>query len=101
METGSYLLTGTKKAEQETFGSTAHGSGRVMSRRKAKQLVRGDQLQKDLEKKGIYVRGTSMSGLAEEAGQAYKPITDVIDAISKAGISNPVVSLKPKGNIKG
>tara|TARA_Y100000310_G_scaffold272474_1_gene287439 strand:- start:5114 stop:8074 length:2961 start_codon:yes stop_codon:yes gene_type:complete len=101
METGSYLLVGTKKAEQETFGSTAHGSGRVMSRRKAKQLVRGDQLQKDMEKHGIYVKTTSYSGLAEEGGYAYKPVTEVVDAISKAGISTPVVSLKPKGNVKG
>ena len=101
METGSYLLTGTKKAEQETFGSTAHGSGRTMSRRKAKQMIKGDQLQKDMERRGIYVKTASFSGLAEESGKAYKPITEVVDAISKAGISNPVVSLKPKGNIKG
>ncbi len=101
METGSYLLVGTNKANTETFGTTAHGSGRTMSRTKAKQEVRGDELQKSMEKRGIYVRTTSMSGLAEEAGIAYKPITDVVDALEKAGISKPVVGLKPIGNVKG
>ena len=97
---GSYLLTGTKKAEEETFGTTAHGSGRTMSRVKAKKSIRGDVLQKDMEKRGIYVRTASMSGLAEEAGSAYKNINDVVDALEKAGISKPVVKLIPIGNIK-
>ena len=101
METGSFLLVGTQKAMDETFGSTAHGSGRTMSRAAAKNQVRGEQLQKDMEKKGIYVKATSMSGLAEEAGFAYKNINDVIDAVSQAGISKPVVGLKPVGNVKG
>ena len=72
-----------------------------MSRTKARGEIRGDVLQKELEKKGIYVRTASYSGLAEEAGFAYKDINDVIDAVSKAGISKPVVGLKPVGNIKG
>ena len=101
METGSFLLVGTQKAMDETWGSTAHGSGRTMSRAAAKHQVRGEQLQKDMEKKGIYVKATSMPGLAEEAGFAYKDINDVIDAVSKAGISKPVISLKPIGNVKG
>jgi tRNA-splicing ligase RtcB (3'-phosphate/5'-hydroxy nucleic acid ligase) len=101
METGSYLLVGTQKAMDETFGSTAHGSGRTMSRAAAKKLVRGDELQKKMENNGIYVKAVSMSGLAEEAGMAYKNINDVIDAVSKAGISKPVVGLKPIGNVKG
>ena len=101
METGSFLLVGTDKAMEDTFGSTAHGSGRTMSRTQAKREVRGDQLQKDMEKRGIYVRAVSMAGLAEEAGRAYKDINDVIDAVSKAGISKPVVGLKPIGNVKG
>ena len=101
METGSFLLVGTQKAMDETFGSTAHGSGRTMSRAEAKRTVRGDLLQKEMEKRGIYVKATSMPGLAEEAGLAYKDINDVIDAISQAGISKPVVGLKPIGNVKG
>ena len=101
METGSYLLVGTKKAEQETWGSTMHGSGRTMSRTKAKHAVRGEQLQKDMEKKGIYVKSRSFSGLAEEAGFAYKNISEVVKTMSIAGISKPVVALRPLGNVKG
>ena len=101
METGSYLLVGTEKAMQETFGTTAHGSGRTMSRTQAKKQVRGEQLQKDMQKRGIYVKAVSMSGLAEEAGLAYKDINEVVDSLNKAGISKPVCSFKPIGNIKG
>ena len=101
METGSYLLVGTKTAEEETFGSTAHGSGRTMSRAQAKREIRGDKLQQDMEKRGIYVRTVSLSGLAEEAGKAYKPINDVVDVLDQAGISKKIVGLKPIGNIKG
>ena len=77
MESGSYLFAGTKKAEEETFATTAHGSGRTMSRTQAKREIRGDILQKDLEKKGIYIKAGSMSGLAEEAGRAYKDIDTI------------------------
>ncbi|MAF50724.1 MAG: RNA-splicing ligase RtcB [Nanoarchaeota archaeon] len=101
METGSYLLKGTTKAEEETFGTTCHGAGRTMSRTKAKKLVRGDKLQKDMEKKGIYVKGVSMSGLAEESGKSYKDINEVIDSVEKAGISEKIVRLRPIGNVKG
>jgi len=101
METGSYLLAGTKKAEEITFGSTAHGSGRTMSRNEARRKWNGETLQKDMEKRGIYVRTTSFSGLAEEAGDAYKNIDEVIDAANKAGISKPVARIVPLGNVKG
>ncbi|MBI4439550.1 RtcB family protein [Candidatus Woesearchaeota archaeon] len=101
METGSYLLVGTNKAMEETFGSTAHGSGRTMSRTQAKREFRGDALQKEMECRGIYVRATSMAGLAEEAGAAYKNISDVVDTIDKAGISHKVVGFTPIGNVKG
>ena len=101
METGSYLLVGTESAMNETFGSTAHGSGRTMSRTKAKHIVRGDELQRDMEKRGIYVKAASMSGLAEEAGLAYKNISDVVQTLEKADISRSVVAFKPIGNIKG
>ncbi len=101
METGSYLLLGTAKAEEETFGSTAHGSGRTMSRTKAKKEVRGEKLQKEMERRGIYVKSASMSGLAEEAGIAYKSISDVVDTLERAGITRKVVGLLPVGNIKG
>ncbi len=101
METGSYLLLGTEGAMQKTFGSTAHGAGRTMSRTKARQLWHGQTLQKELEKKGIYIRTTSFSGLAEEAGGAYKDIDEVIEAADIAGISKKVCKFKPIGNVKG
>ncbi len=101
METGSYLLVGTKKAEEETFASTAHGSGRTMSRTRARKLWRGDKLQKEMEQRGIYVKTVSFPGLAEEAGAAYKDIDEVIDATAKAGISKKVVRFLPIGNVKG
>jgi tRNA-splicing ligase RtcB len=100
METGSYLLSGVETGDQ-TFYSTAHGSGRVMSRKQAKKLVRGKDLQKRMDTHGIYVRTTSYSGLAEEAGSAYKDVDEVIEAAHLAGISRPVVRLLPIGNVKG
>ncbi|MFQ5900154.1 MAG: RtcB family protein [Thermodesulfobacteriota bacterium] len=101
METGSYLLAGTDKASVETFGSTSHGAGRVMSRHAAKKKVRGAELKKAMEAKGIFVKAASMSGLAEEAGLAYKDIDDVVEAIDCIGISRKVARLRPIGNIKG
>jgi tRNA-splicing ligase RtcB len=101
METRSYLLVGTKKAEEETFGSTCHGSGRTMSRSQAKKQVLGKNLQEKMREEGIYVKSSSFAGLAEEAGVAYKNIDEVIDAVSLSGISQPVASFSPIGNIKG
>jgi tRNA-splicing ligase RtcB len=100
METGSYLLLGTNGADV-TFASTAHGAGRTMSRAAAKRIIRGDELQKDMEKRGIYVHGVTMAGLAEEAGKAYKDIESVVDALEDAGITRRIVTLKPIGNVKG
>ena len=100
METGSYLLVGTDGAD-ETFGSTAHGAGRTMSRSAAKRIIKGEELQKDMEKRGIYVHAVTMKGLAEEAGKAYKDINVVVDSLDKSGITKPVVALKPIGNVKG
>lgn len=101
METGSYLLAGTKVAEEMTFGSTAHGSGRTMSRTQARREFRGEVLQRQLEQRGILVRSVSMPGLAEEAGKAYKDIDEVIDATHNAGISRKVIKLVPVLNVKG
>ena len=72
-----------------------------MSREAAKRLVRGEKLQQDLERKGIYVHGSTMSGLAEEAGLAYKDINTVVETLETAGITKRVVALKPLGNVKG
>ncbi|MFQ5929974.1 MAG: RtcB family protein [Acidobacteriota bacterium] len=100
METGSYLLVGTPGGA-ETFFSTAHGSGRTMSRTKARKRWRGEKLQREMEARGIYVRSTSWRGLAEEAGGAYKDIDEVIEASELAGISKRVVRFTPIGNVKG
>lgn len=100
METGSYLLAGVEGGS-ESFYSTAHGSGRTMSRRQAKKRFQGKKLQQEMEQRGIYVRTTSFSGLAEEAGPAYKNIDDVVAATEEAGISKRVVRFVPIGNVKG
>lgn len=101
METASWLLLGTKKAEKLTFASTCHGSGRVMSRREAKRKLSGPEIQKRLKEKGIWVRSASWAVLAEEAGLAYKDIDEVIKAVVQAGISQPVARFVPVANIKG
>jgi tRNA-splicing ligase RtcB len=100
METGSYLLAGLSTGK-ETFYSTAHGSGRTMSRHQAKKQFRGEKLLRDMEGRGIYVRSASYGGLAEEAGQAYKDIDAVVEATELAGLSKRVVKLVPIGNVKG
>jgi len=101
METGSALLVGTAHAMDETWGSTAHGAGRTMSRAQAKKRVRGETLLKDMESRGILVRAASKSGVAEEAGFAYKDLDAVVDVLHRVDISRRVVSLRPIANIKG
>jgi tRNA-splicing ligase RtcB (3'-phosphate/5'-hydroxy nucleic acid ligase) len=101
METGSYLLVGTDQAVRDTFGSTMHGAGRTMSRAQAKRMVRGAQLQQEMKQHGIIVKAVSMSGLAEEAGLAYKNISEVVESVDRAGITKKVAELRPIGNIKG
>lgn len=101
METGSALFAGTKKAEDEYFGSTVHGAGRVMSRSKAKKKIRGDKLQRDMLNRGIAVKTKYLKGLAEEAGFAYKNINDVSDAVSRLGLSQAIARFFPVANIKG
>jgi len=100
METGSYLLAGLASGNQ-SFYTTAHGSGRTMSRHQAKKQFRGEKLQRDMEARGIYVKSDSWGGLAEEAGPAYKNIDEVVAATELAGLSKRVVRLVPIGNVKG
>lgn len=101
METGSAIFVGTSEAERNYFGSTLHGSGRVMSRTQAKKRIRGDKLQRDMAAHGIMVRTKSFSGLAEEAGFAYKNIDDVSRAVDDLGLSRLVARFRPLANIKG
>lgn len=100
METGSYLLAGVETGKQ-TFYSTAHGSGRTMSRHQAKRQFHGRQLLDEMRARGIYVNTANYSGLAEEAGAAYKDIDEVVLSTEKAGISRRVVRFIPLGNVKG
>ncbi len=100
METGSYLLAGLTSGSTSFF-STAHGSGRTMSRTRARKLVRGAELQKRMEERGILVRTRSLRGLAEEAGFAYKSVDEVTEATEIAGLSRRVVHFVPVGNVKG
>ncbi len=101
MGTPSYVLIGTQKAMEETFGSTCHGSGRVMSRAAAKRRLRGSVVKQKLEQRGIYVRATQGALLAEEAPEAYKSSDDVVDVVHRAGISTLVAKLLPLGVAKG
>jgi len=101
METGSALLVGTAHAMAETFGSTAHGAGRTMSRAQAKRMVRGEALLEQMSQRGIVVRAASRAGVAEEAGFAYKDLDEVVGVVDRLDISRKVVSLTPIGNIKG
>ncbi|MBU1975528.1 MAG: RtcB family protein [Nanoarchaeota archaeon] len=101
MGTSSYLLVGTQKAMDETFGSTAHGAGRVMSRMAAKQKFRADDVTRDLEKLKIYVKAASWKGISEEAPQVYKDVDEVVSVSNRMGIGNIVAKVKPLGVIKG
>ncbi len=97
----SYVLVGTERAMKETFGSTCHGAGRLLSRTAAKRLLKGRDVLKALEVRGITVRTGSLSGLAEEASEAYKDVTSVVGVTHSAGISKIIARTKPIGVIKG
>ena len=97
----SYVLVGTEKAMRDTFGSTCHGAGRAMSRVKARQAATGRNIIRELEEKGIIVRGQSRRTVDEEISEAYKDVSNVVDACALAGISRKVAQLRPIGCIKG
>lgn len=101
MGTASYILVGSERALKETFASTCHGAGRMMSRSKALKQVRGQEVQKQLKEKGIIVRSGSYKGLAEEAPFAYKDVSLVVEICHQAGLSRKVAKLRPLGVIKG
>lgn len=101
MGTASWVLLGTEESMSQSFGSTCHGAGRVMSRKRAKKTIRGDKLSQKLETEGIHIRAGSMPGLAEEAPQAYKDVDRVVEVVSRAGIAKKVARLRPVAVIKG
>ncbi|MGB8645175.1 MAG: intein-containing RctB family protein [Anaerolineae bacterium] len=101
MGTMSFILVGTSGSMAQTFGSSCHGAGRVMSRSRAKKTIRGDKLRAELSERGIIIRAGSMSGLAEEAPEAYKDVSRVVDVVDHAGIGKKVARLEPITVIKG
>jgi len=101
MGTASYVLVGTKKAEEMTFGSTVHGAGRVMSRSGALRKIRGEDTKKQLNQKGIEVKSGSWKSLGEESPEAYKDIEEVVKIVHELGISKKVARLRPLAVVKG
>lgn len=101
MGTASWVLAGTAQSMAQSFGSTCHGAGRVLSRHQAKRAIRGDQLRRDLEQGGIHVRAGSLPGLAEEAPEAYKDVDEVVETVAAAGLARKVARLRPVAVIKG
>lgn len=101
MGTASYVLVGTDQAMAETFGSTCHGAGRVLSRKAAKKKSKGRQIHQELAEKGIEVRWRGRGTLAEEMPEAYKDVSQVVEVVHAAGISRKVARLRPIGVVKG
>lgn len=97
----SFIAVGTQKAMEESFGSTCHGAGRILSRHAARRSLRGKDVAQDLERRGITIKTGNTPSLAEEASQAYKDVTEVIEVCHQAGISKKVARATPLGVIKG
>jgi tRNA-splicing ligase RtcB len=97
----SYVLVGTEGAYQETFGSTCHGAGRMMSRKQAKRTAKGRAIVRELEDMGILIRAASRATVDEEISEAYKDVKDVVQVVHRAGIGKMVAQLKPLGVLKG
>jgi len=101
MGTASYILVGTKKAMEITFGSAPHGAGRMLSRARAIRQYRGSAIKSDLERKGILIRAASMRVVAEEAPGAYKDVDRVAAVADVVGIAKRIVRLRPISVVKG
>lgn len=101
MGRASFILIGTEKGMKETFGSTCHGAGRLLSRHQAIKKAKGRAIWREMEDKGIIVKAAGRETLAEEMSEAYKDVADVVEVVHNAGISCKVAKLKPLGVIKG
>ena len=101
MGTGSYVLVGTEKAMEKTFGSTCHGAGRVLSRAAAIKASKGRSIHREMEDRGVLVMSAAKGTLAEEIPEAYKDIDEVINVVHGAGLSRKVAKLRAVGCIKG
>jgi len=101
MGRNSFLLVGTVKAMEETFGTVCHGAGRVMSRAQAVREAAGRSIEQELARQGIVVMGRGRKGIAEEQPKAYKDVNDVVHVVHEAGLARRVARMKPLGVIKG
>jgi len=101
MGTGSYILAGTDRAYMETFGSTCHGAGRVMSRTRATKASRGRSIPREMAARGVIVMASGRRTLQEEIPEAYKDLDDVVEVVHRAGLSTKVARLRALGCIKG
>ena len=101
MGTGSYVLVGLPGSMEHTFGSSCHGAGRMMSRKKASQISKGMDLFKEMDKLGVLAMARGRRTMAEEMPHAYKEVGEVVDVMDRAGISRKVARLRPIGVIKG
>jgi tRNA-splicing ligase RtcB (3'-phosphate/5'-hydroxy nucleic acid ligase) len=101
MGTSSYILLGTEQGMEASFGSACHGAGRAMSRTQAKHRWHGRDVIRMLEGQGIIVRGHSFSGIAEEAPESYKDVSEVVESAHQAGLARKVVRVKPIACVKG
>ncbi|HTY47710.1 MAG TPA: RtcB family protein [Methanomassiliicoccales archaeon] len=101
MGAGSYVLVGTERVMKEAFGSTCHGAGRMMSRSAATRNYSVDDVRKQLADRGVFLKAVTKDGIIEEAPGAYKDIDEVISVVAGAGLSKPVVKLRPIGVMKG
>jgi tRNA-splicing ligase RtcB (3'-phosphate/5'-hydroxy nucleic acid ligase) len=97
----SYVLAGTQRAFDETFGSTCHGAGRRMSRGQAKRAAKGHAVLKDMEARGVTIMAAGVATVAEEMPEAYKDVADVVRVVHEAGLAQRVAQLRPIGVIKG
>ncbi|HRT27293.1 MAG TPA: RtcB family protein, partial [Syntrophales bacterium] len=101
MGVGSYVLAGTEKAFRETFGSTCHGAGRVLSRAQAVKASRGRSIPKEMKERGVIVMAAGKGTLSEEIPEAYKNLDEVVNVVHEAGLSRKVARLRAVGCIKG
>ena len=101
MGTYSYVLAGAKGAMEQSFGSSCHGAGRVLSRSKAIKKAKGRAINRELEDKGVFVQSRGKRTLKEEIPEAYKDVSQVVEVVHKMGLANKVARLRPLGVIKG
>lgn len=97
----SYMMVGTKEAEEKTFGSVCHGAGRAMSRSEAERRFSKNELLEDLKNRGVTVKSATVAGLVEEAPEAYKDVKNVVEVVHQAGLAKKVARMRPVGVIKG